>query len=573
LVGFGPTSLLFPALKNLQATLARRSPRTVRLLIIGGFFISFLIYFGLYRFLGHVGRAPMLGPVVGPLIGGLLTAKLLEMLYMALFLMLIFSSIISAFSVYYLDDELAVLIASPVSIGRIFWSRFALLVGESSWMVIAFFSPVFLAFATALKAPFWAYLILPLFILFYLLIPNLVGAFLALMLASAFPIRQMRRVFQFLSGIVLAAMVIFLRFMEPEKLINPHYFSDVSRYLLSLRNPYFSWFPSSWIHQSTLLLFQGDLPRAVREFIPVFALGVLFFVVLHILAKIYYLTSWQKSLEAVENQVRGLELLRRILLIPLRHLPPDARAIADKEVTVFFRDPAIFSQIFMMGAIVFVYGYNLTILPLKELPSLYAGEINDSLVYFNGPFIGFILAAIAMRFVYPSISIEGRAFWAVKSSPVPASRLLQVKFWLYLPPIFALGMILCYISNQVFRVTYPVLFWLSFFNVALMSVVITALAIGLGAIYARFDFDNPVKIAGSFGGFVFMVMSALFVLNLLVFQAYPMFRFYFHRFYPMQQGTYVLIGLAFFLLILSTVAWVVIPLRKGREAIERYEPE
>jgi hypothetical protein len=79
----------------------------------------------------------------------------------------------------------------------------------------------------------------------------------------------------------------------------------------------------------------------------------------------------------------------------------------EKEITIFLRDPAIFSQIFMMAAIVFVYGYNLAILPLKDLPSLYSGEINDSMVYFNGPFIGFILAAISMRFVFPSISLKG----------------------------------------------------------------------------------------------------------------------------------------------------------------------
>ena len=61
----------------------------------------------------------------------------------------------------------------------------------------------------------------------------------------------------------------------------------------------------------------------------------------------------------------------------------------------------------MMIAIVIVYGYNLSILPLKDLASLYSGEINDIMVYLNGSFIGFILASIAMRFVFPSISMEG----------------------------------------------------------------------------------------------------------------------------------------------------------------------
>ena len=226
-----------------------------------------------------------------------------------------------------------------------------------------------------------------------------------------------------------------------------------------------------------------------------------------------------------------------------------------------------------MGAIIFVYGYNLTILPIRDIPTLYIGELNDTLVYFNGPFIGFILAAISMRFVFPSISIEGHAFWAVKSSPVRPSRILQIKFMLYFFPVLAIGLALCYIANNVFRVTHSLLFWLSFINVGLMSLVITSLAIGLGAYHARFDSNNPIKIAASYGGFVFMLYSALYVLNLLILQAYPLFRLYFHRFYPLTGfREYFFIGLSFFLLLACTYAWVMIPMKTGRFAIEQYEP-
>jgi ABC-2 type transport system permease protein len=151
---------------------------------------------------------------------------------------------------------------------------------------------------------------------------------------------------------------------------------------------------------------------------------------------------------------------------------------------------------------------------------------------------------------------------------------MWVKFFFYLGPILGLGLILCYISNMLFKVTHPLLFWLSYLNVSLMAIVITALAIGLGALYARFDSDNPLKIAGSFGGFVFMILSAVYVVNLLLLQAYPLFRLYFIRFYPLTQpAAKVFIGLSFFLLLICTIAWVYIPLRQGQEAIERYEPE
>ncbi len=567
-------SLLVPALRAARRNLARRHPKVMAALVIGGMLVALLLYYGLFRFLAHVAKAPMLGPIIGPMIGSLLVARFLEMIYLSLFFMVVFSSIIAAFSSFYLDDEIRLLMAAPIRASQIFWSRFLLMLAESSWMVVAFFTPIFFAFASALNAPGWAYLVFPVYLGMYLLLPNILGGMLALTLSTFFPIRQMRKVFQFLSALVLAAMIIFFRFLEPEKLLNPKYFSSISSYILNLRAPALEYFPSVWIQRASLTLFEGDLRGSLVTIVPLALTMLGGLVLLHLGASFFYLRSWQASLEAVENQVLGLEWIRHALIIPFRWFRRDFRVVAEKEVTIFMRDPAIFSQIFMMAAIVFVYGYNLTILPLKDLPSLYSGEINDSMVFFNGPFIGFILAAIAMRFVYPSISLEGRAFWAVKASPLQPSRLMWVKFFFYLVPILGLGLILCFISNQVFRVTNDILFWLSYINVSLMAVVITALAIGLGALYARFDADNPLKIAGSFGGFVFMILSAIYVINLLILEAYPIFRLYFLRFYPLVQVSgKVFIILSFFLLIVCTMFWVYIPLIQGKEAIERYEPD
>lgn len=566
--------LLVPAFKAAQRNLGRRSPKVLAALILGGGLVALALYFGLYKFLFHVARAPMLGPIVGPMVGSLLVGRFLEMLFLSLFFMVVFSSLIAGFSVFYLDDEIRLLISSPVQIAHIFWSRFVLMVVESSWMVAAFFTPIFFAFATALKAPGWAYLVFPAYLGTFLLLPNIIGGLTALGLSTFFPIRQMRKVCQFLSAMVLATMIIFFRFLEPEKLLNPRYFTSISSYILNLKSPTMEYFPSTWIQQASLSLFEGDLSQSLTAFLPVVGLMVAGLIVLHMLARFFYLPSWQASLEAVENQVLGLEWVRKALIFPFRWFAEDFRVVAEKEITVFLRDPAIFSQVFMMAAIVFVYGYNLTILPLKDLPSLYSGEINDSMVFFNGPFIGFILAAISMRFIYPSISLEGRAFWAVKASPIQPSRLMKVKFILYLVPTLALGLSLCFISNQIFQVTSWHLFLLSYLNVGLMALVITALAIGVGALYARFDADNPLKIAGSFGGFVFMILSAIYVINLLILEAYPLFRLYFIRFYPITQVSgKLLIGLSFFLLLVCTFLWVYIPLAQGKEAIERYEPE
>lgn len=566
--------LLIPSAKKLKRVFAHRSQFVFWLLVLGSMLVSGVIYYALYRFLDYVGRAPMLGDTFGPLIGGLLVSKLLEMLLLTLFFMVLFSSIISALSAFFLNEELPVLMASPQSITKIFRSRFIMMTVESSWMVLAFFLPALLAFATALKAKPTAYLVYPIYLAIFVLLPNICGGFFALLLGSFFPIRQMRKIFQFLSIIVLTSLIFFLRSLEAEKLLNPSYFKDVSQYILSLQVPLIGYSPSAWLHKSTISLFRESYAISFQEFLPILGICAFGLFALNLFSRFFYLSSWQKSMEAVENQVLGLEWIRKVIIFPLKFFDNAFRVIATKEITTFLRDPAIFSQIFMMAAIVFVYGYNLSILPLKDIPTLYSGEINDSLVFMNGPFIGFILASIGMRFVYPSISMEGRAFWAVKSSPVRPGKIIFIKLLIYLVPMLLLGAVLCAVTNSIFKVSSPILFWMSFVNVGLISLVVTALAIGVGSVYADFDADSPLKIAGSYGGFIYMILSGLFIINLLSLEAYPMYRFFFQRFVPVSRfSAMFLMGTCAVLLLACTIAWVYVPLRKGLEVIDDYEPE
>ena len=71
-----------------------------------------------------------------------------------------------------------------------------------------------------------------------------------------------------------------------------------------------------------------------------------------------------------------------------------------------------------------------------------------------------------------------------------------------------------------------------------------------------------------------MIFSAIYVVNLLICQAYPMYRFYLYRNIAyIQPKVWALVGASLFLLIVSTCAWIIIPLTKGREALEQYEPD
>lgn len=205
---------------------------------------------------------------------------------------------------------------------------------------------------------------------------------------------------------------------------------------------------------------------------------------------------------------------------------------------------------------------------------MFTQGLNNALVYLNGPFIGFIVASIGMRFVYPSVSMEGRAFWAVKSSPVSPKRVLIIKVLFYLIPMIILGMILCGVTNTVFTVSTRVLALVSYVNVLLITLVITALAIGVGSVNANFNADSPLKIAGSYGGFIYMLLSGLYIINLILMEAYPIYCFNYYQAYQLRGIMPTILFAASVLIALGvTAVWIYLPIKKGLDAIEEYEPE
>jgi ABC-2 type transport system permease protein len=65
---------------------------------------------------------------------------------------------------------------------------------------------------------------------------------------------------------------------------------------------------------------------------------------------------------------------------------------------------------------------------------------------------GFVLSAVAMRFAFPAVSLEGKAFWILQTAPISLRTLLWSKLWLNLVPLLILGELLVFLSNLLLQV-------------------------------------------------------------------------------------------------------------------------
>jgi ABC-2 type transport system permease protein len=102
-----------------------------------------------------------------------------------------------------------------------------------------------------------------------------------------------------------------------------------------------------------------------------------------------------------------------------------------------------------------------------------------------------------------------------------------------------------------------------------MSISLTSLSVGLGAIYPRFDERNPGKIASSAGGMLTTVISLTYVGLMVAIAALPAQRYTIHQLDPMIPFPRFEITLALILMLILNLTTTAVPLRLGLLSMRR----
>ncbi len=218
--------------------------------------------------------------------------------------------------------------------------------------------------------------------------------------------------------------------------------------------------------------------------------------------------------------------------------------------------------------LVVVYVYNVKVLPL------FSGEdvgffLVNVVGFLNLGLAGFVLAAIAARFLFPAVSLEGRALWLLRSSPLRMSTLLWTKYWVGLAPLLVLAMALTIGTNQILRVS-GFMMALSVGTIVAVTFALASLALGFGALFPKFDTVNPADIPMSFGGLLFMMTAVVYLAVVISLEAWPVYAVLRARFEGRPLGaehwTALAIGLgaALTLSLLATI----LPLRGAVRRVE-----
>ncbi len=455
-----------------------------------------------------------------------------------------------------------------------FFARLIATTVNSSWMVL-FFSACrssphtarYLAAASTLYL--WVAMILPLF----LVIPAARSASLIThLLVYCLPAQAHSRHSLFHRPVRLSHHVFLcFAFPSPSGLVQPESFGNFMQFLSAMETPSSPYLPSSWSAE----ILAGSLFKRDTEQGFFFALLASYALFLPVAASwvsgAVYLDGWSKAQESRQGR-RKLAWLDRLLNDITWPFPEITRALMLKDIKTFLRDTTQWSQLFLLVALIVVYLYNFKVLPLDRSP-MPAGTIRTIVSFANLALAGFVLSAIAMRFAFPAVSLEGRAFWLLQTSPIALRSLLWSKFWLNFIPLFCLGELLIFLSNLLLKVP-PWMMTLSLISIFLMTFGITAIGVGLGALYPNFNYENAAEIPTSFGGAVSMIVSIGFIGVAVMIEAWPIYELSMLAFRRGKVAVPELWTIAPPLLIVLalTIVTVVVVLRLGVKNLEQNSP-
>jgi len=435
---------------------------------------------------------------VGPLLAG----KILGVALLTFVGILVLSNVITALSSFFLAKDLDLLVSAPVDWLRLYLAKLGETLLHSSWMVALMAVPVFAAYGVVFRGGplFVPYAVMTLFPL--LVLPAAAGSALTLVLVNVFPARRTRDLLSIVALGAGAGLILLFRLIRPERLASPEGFRNLLDFIAVLRTPTSPFLPSEWATRAIMTFLRGELDPLPLVLLWTTAAGTV--TIGAMLHRALFAPGFTKAQEGAERFVRGA-WWRWTVGTLLRFLPVAKREFVIKDIKLFFRDTTQWSQLILLAVLVVVYLFNIMALPLHRGEQV--GFFYVTLVSFlNLGLAGFVLAAIAARFIFPAVSLEGRHMWLLRSSPLDLKTLLWSKYWVGTVPLLVLALLLTGLTNVLLQVR-PFMMIMGMLTIGGLTFAIAALALGFGALYPQFETENAAQIPTSFGGLVYMMAT------------------------------------------------------------------
>jgi ABC-2 type transport system permease protein len=479
--------------------------------IVGYQALSFLLFSRGFKFVNNF-----------PALGALLLERLFFLLFAFLFVLLLFSNLVIGYGQFFRNRETQFLNSLPIPARVIFQWKFIESTVLASWAFLFLIAPLLAAYGLSRGVPWYYYAMTGVSLALFIVLPGVAGAWVALVLARFLD----RRTFQVLALLALAVLLPMLAVWfrpqnMPESSLDTRVLSNLDMLLTRTRFAEWPWLPSFWLSTSVMQWAEGALASA-GFFLLVLLSNVLFFGCLTFsgAGKFFYeslsivqsresifvrwgwFQKWRERNRRFDYHIGGTERWFRFLFNP----PSDALALLVKDARMFWRDTGQWGQTLVLLGLLGVY-----IINLRHFSEQLTNPFWVHLVcYLNLGACALNLATLTTRFVYPQFSMEGKRLWIIGMAPLGLVQVLRIKFWLASRAALVVSLGLILLSCRMLRIPFDRTLYLGL-AIGTMTFTLTALAMGLSALFPNFREENPAKIVSGFGGTLCLVASFLYI--------------------------------------------------------------
>ncbi|HTM68086.1 MAG TPA: hypothetical protein VL426_02200 [Candidatus Binatia bacterium] len=502
-----PVAALFSMRLQVARTALRRSGWAQRAVAACFFAIGALLIAGAYAFFLRAFRFVLADELAGPLI----LRYILEVAFALVYFLGVSSFVVSSYSLIYKAEDLRLLVPMPIGQGALFLHRFAAATALSSWPVIVIAAPALAALGAALDAS-WDFAVfgVALAALFALAIA-VTGGLLSFLLASLLkPVPVgVRKTLEAVAFFGLGAALV--RMIVPRAVFGMFDVASAAKAAetgAELRRM-FLWLPSHPFAAAAApsLPYGGDASVAsmLGFAAAVVAAGL---VLLVAAAETGYLRLWQRYGET--GFIAGPA--DRPSRAPLPPFPRLFRAghsfLFEKDLLTFARDGEAVSR---AGFMLLLLGmYLLLIRAISLAQAFQKSDLAALPVAFAFAAIGYFTLTLALRYVFPSISLEGRGAWLVWSSPIHAHEIFSWKFFFWAASLSAAMGAAAALVIALFAFPLPLAALFAAACVA-SAVTLSMLALGIGAFAPDFRAKDPDMIATSPAGLAATAVGAAYI--------------------------------------------------------------
>jgi len=444
--------------------------------------------------------------------------KILWIIIMIVFIIITFLSFISTIPTVYKNKEVPFLLVNPISYLDIFKYGVFKVVFYASFGSLFILFPAFIAFSVA--NGFW--LLYYLAILFVVWSLTVLAWFLWVMVFLLFSkfilsLKIYKRNIIFLSALIWIIYVVF--FLLPSIVVKDvdGEFSLFETYIFSYQYDNLL-LPFNWFSKFLEYVWSWDLVWSLVYIIFIISSISLIWLALFSMWKHFYFTS----IENLNNFyiVKTKKKLKfKTAFTRFKYLN-----LIIKDILVHIKDSVQWTQLLIFFVLLLLYIWVIKWTSIKSVQNI---NIASIITIWNLWVIWFFLSAIALRFVFPNLSLEWKSFWILRTIPLKLNLFYILKIVFFSIFLLFVWYILTYfyidtvwIKPEIEKVLYILIFPII---VTIVSIFFT-----MWSIYPEFKETNPSKISTSFSW-----LLSIFIWNWLVilflFFLYPKFQIYYEN--------------------------------------------